>query len=296
MGLDQLKQLGCGFIAFYGAEPLFDFEGLPEAVGAAEELGIHTTVITSGVVNNFFGKLDALYEHGAKSLSMSYDIIPTDSSTVRKMSMALEGLLYFQKKGSIRDVAAICTLTAKNAKHLPETIKYMTDRGIWTFFDIIHPDRGQFGSKCKNYDGIDELLFNSPEKERLLLNTLEQVRSLKESGHLCHTSTQFIDFLLAYPNTISKYGWNCGKEVNFPAWVTVDVDGRVLPCDDFNSLFAGTIYVWEIAEKWDEFSDLWKSIVKNECYGCIWNTHYDAHMIKYGLLPFSDYVHTKETL
>ena len=30
--IDTLKSLGCGFIAFYGAEPLCDFDKLPETV------------------------------------------------------------------------------------------------------------------------------------------------------------------------------------------------------------------------------------------------------------------------
>ena len=43
LGIDNLKQLGCGFIAICGAECLSDFDKLPETVNYIESLGIHST-------------------------------------------------------------------------------------------------------------------------------------------------------------------------------------------------------------------------------------------------------------
>ncbi|MEE8632451.1 MAG: radical SAM protein [Candidatus Bathyarchaeia archaeon] len=293
-GIDQLKKLGCGFIAFYGAEPLADFDNLPEVVGYAEKRGVHTTVITSGVVSRFYEKLEALHAAGAKSLSMSYDIIDQGSHGAEKTQKALKGLHYFQLLGDIRDVAVITTLTKANYPLLPQSIREMSKRGIWSLFDFIHWDRGQPGSKCRNYDGIDDLKFSEDDLFPLVI-VLTEAMKLKEMGFLCHTSQPFINRITANKcEYIRKYNWNCADEPGFPAWVTVDCDGTVYPCDDFQMEYRGRepIMVDQIYDRWEEFGAYWQPIVKARCPGCMWNTHLDAHFIKNGVLPFSDYVHT----
>jgi hypothetical protein len=290
-GLDELKKLGCGFAAFYGAEPLEDFDWLPEVVGYAESIGIHTTVITSGVTDNFQSKIEILHEYGAKSLSMSYDIVPDNVKTKK----AIYGLLRFRDLGDIRDIAAITTLTKKNYALLADSIKRLSKMGIWSFFDFIHPDRGQPGSKCRNFDGIENLLFNQHDVTRLLYE-LNEILHLKKRDFLCHTSKQFIQKVTDNGcSHILNYDWNCAREPGFPAWVTVNCDGIVYPCDDFQPQLVykyNPISIFDIYDRWEEFKKLWKPIVRDQCPGCCWNTHIDAHLIKNGDLPFSDYVHT----
>jgi hypothetical protein len=292
-GIDNLKELGCGFIAFYGAEPLEEFAKLPTVVGYAEKVGIHTTVITSGVTDNFFQKLGSLRRKGAKSLSMSFDMVELDKFSRTKMMRALNGLKYFRSFGSIRDVAAIATLNRKNYEALPDMVRDFTKEGIWTFFDLIHADRGQPGTKCKNYPGIDELLFG-PDDILGLVKVFRELLELKNQGYLCHTSSQFIGRLVQNGGELLfKYNWNCANEDNFPAWVTVDCTGIVQPCDDFFIPGVLDLNVMDLAKNWKKFCKTWKPVVQEKCPGCAWNTHFDAHLIKRGELPFSDYVHTK---
>jgi hypothetical protein len=54
------------------------------------------------------------------------------------------------------------------------------------------------------------------------------------------------------------------------------------------------IQLHELADRWDEFATYWKDVVDRGCPGCLWNTHIDAHFIKQGHVPFSDYVHIEE--
>ena len=124
--------------------------------------------------------------------------------------------------------------------------------------------------------------------------------ALKKEGALCHSSVPFLKILQvqALMNNELDYNWNCADDrERFPSWVTIDCDGMVFPCDDFqprdiipnmkiNYLTKG--YNWNI------FKKFWLRKVKKECPGCLWNTHIDAHFIKAGNIPFSDYVHTKE--
>lgn len=292
LGFDNLKQLGCGFAAFYGAEPLADFDKLPEVVGYAESIGIHTTVITSGAIKNLKKKIDILYNNGAKSLSMSYDIVGLDQSSKIKTNKAIEHLLYFKEKGNIRDVAAISTLTRSNYKQFLTSVKILSKLGIWSFFDLIHDDRKQPGSKCKHCPITNELIFKK-EDNPSFVNFLYSLKKLKDQGFLCHPSHGFMDLLIQDPSKLQTYNWNCAQEKGFPAWVTVDCDGTVYPCDDFQPKISFPIPVYKLYDQWNLFCRTWKPIVKNICPGCLWNTHIDAHFIKQGKQPFSDYVHTK---
>jgi len=289
-GVDNLKKLGASFIAFCGAECLSDFTNLPETVGYAESQGIHTTVITSGTSSHFENKLKTLHAHGAKSLTMSYDMIALDSHSAAKSSRAMRGLDFFKRLGDIRDVAIIATLTRTNFRELPETIKRMSDVGIWTFFDFIHADRNQPGCKVKT---TDLGLMFQPEDFNELDDTLAQVLELKNQGFLCHSSKHYLGMVSANDHDVVKnYNWHCAKEKNFPAWVTADCDGRVYCCDDYQDRHGvKDFYLDCLSAEFEEFSSYWKEKSLIECPGCFWNHHIDAHQVKYGNLPITDYVH-----
>jgi len=290
IGIDNLKTLGCQFIAFCGAECMTDFDKLPKSIQYVESLGIHTTVITSGVAKDFFKKLEILYQHGLRSLTMSYDIIPLDKHSKTKTALAMKGLDFFQKLGPIRDTAIIVTLTKTNYQYLLPTIEKMSKKNIWTFCDFIHTDRGQPGSKCKSVD--PNLLFTDddyPKLKEIMLKVIE----MKKARYLCHSSLQFVDMVTRNDfELIKKYNWNCAEEPDFPAWVTLDCDGYVYCCDDFQPRDGKLFHITELVERWQEFSEYWKQIILDVCRpGCCWSHHIDAHLVKRGALDISDYVH-----
>jgi MoaA/NifB/PqqE/SkfB family radical SAM enzyme len=200
----------------------------------------------------------------------------------------------FRSFGETRDAAVVITLTRNNFQFLPGIIEVMSSKGIWTFFDLIHPDRGQPGSKTKNTD-LD-LLFR-PEDIVTLCDILKDVKKQKEKGLLCHSSKPFLEtvtlagsLFLQAPKE-SMYIWNCALYDQFPSWVTIECDGNVKPCDDFYASDVSIIKVWEIADMWSRFCAIWKPIVKERCPGCLWNTHIDSHLIKRGDLLLTDYIH-----
>ena len=298
-GFDQLKQLGCSFAAFYGAEPLIDFDKLPEVIDFAESLGIHTTVITSGCVSDLTYRLKTLYNHGLRSITASYDPLAADRSSQYKSAKAKEVIDIFRSFGPVRDSAIVVTLSRENYHVLPELIVEMTAKNIWTFFDLIHPDRGQPGSKVKNTD-LD-LLFKKEDFVPLLA-VLQKVGEMKKKGYLCHSSYAFFEtiklvgaYMQTVPdNPIAPYIWNCSDYDCFPSWITVDTQGDCHPCDDFYTTDTSIIKIWEIADLWDKFCKIWKPVVKEKCPGCLWGTHLDSHLIKRGLLPMTDYIHGLE--
>lgn len=286
--IDNLKELDCKLIAFYGAEPLSDFDKLPIVVGYAEGLGIDTTVITSGAVDDFEGKLKILNGVGLRSLTMSYDIVSSDDeSSQLKTDMAVQGLEYFKTLKNIRDVAVVVTLNSKNFKHLPRTIKEMSAKGIWTFFDFIHGDRGQRGSKCNVL--LDELAFND-DNYHDLVDVLEEVKMLKGQGFRCHTSSEFIHMVEVNDfELLRAYKWKCSKSEVFPSWVTIDCDGKVYACDDFQNDWM--TYGDQLCNNWLPFCKFMRKSVEKHCPGCCWNTHIDANLIKEGKLDIGSYIH-----
>jgi hypothetical protein len=289
-GIDNLKALGAGFAAFCGAECLTDFQNLPEVVGYTESQGIHTTIISSGIVADFKRKLEILHKAGAKSLTMSYDMIALDQHSALKSSKAIRGLQFFQRLGRVRDVAIIVTLTRNNFMSLPFTIHQMSEMGIWTFFDLIHHDRGQPGSKVRTVD-LD--LSFRPTDFSALDEVLEEVEEMKNAGFLCHSSKKYLSMLKENDHQlIRNYDWHCAKEPDFPAWVTVDCDGRVYCCDDYQDRKGEkNFYLNELHERFEEFSEYWGVKSLFECTGCVWSHHIDAHGVKSGSLKLSDYVH-----
>lgn len=297
-GLSQLKKLGCSFLAFYGAEPLDDFDKLPEVIFTAELAGMHTTVITSGITSCLDEKLKILYEHGLRSITASYDDVSFDKSSRIKSVQASQVINTFRSFGPVRDSAVVVTLTRDNYERLPDIIKQMSEQKIWTFFDLIHPNRGQAGSKVKDTD-LD-LLFRK-EDFPPLIDVLKEVIVLKDQGFLCHTSKQYVEtmkIIAGYGTALENFTplspyllWNCAVADCFPSWVTVDCDGTVYPCDDFQPKNQTLIKIWEIHDLWDLFSTKWKDVTKNECPGCLWNTHIDSHLVKQGQLPITGYVH-----
>ena len=297
-GLDNLKELGCEFAAFYGAEPLYDFGFLPEVVGYAEKIGIYTTVITGGLASGKVtcNKLRLLKEGGATSLSVSYDLKTEEDSSIIKSNRALPMLKTFRGDCGVqlRDIAAITTLTRKNLPFLFKSIKDMTAEGIWTLFDFIHWDREQLGSKCKG--SAKGLRFVKDDVEQVI-DTLKAIMNLKALGYKVHTSQYFVDLIEKNPELLLNYNWNCAaSKYNdvFPSWVTVDCDGKVRPCDDFDPPNVSSCRIDDLTEaKLKELSLLWKKEILLGCPGCLWNTHIDAHAIKLGEVPFSDYVHTE---
>lgn len=287
-GAESLRKLGCRFVAIYGAEPLLDFDKLPSLVASLTTQNVLSTVITSGVVPDFYRKLDILYDVGLRSLTMSYDIVPLDKWSKTKSDNALRGLKYFQTKGQIRDVAIVVTLTRRNFRSLPSVVSKLTDEGVWLFFDLVHPDRGQPGSKTKGKD--TSLLFRKDDISALI-DVLDKLEDMKKAGSLVHSSIPFIEMLKqSKGDLVLNYNWHCAKRDSFPAWVTIDCDGLVYPCDDFQMKGMG-VSLDSLDSLWNDLPEFWRDRTLNSCPGCSWNTHIDAHFIKEGKLPFGGYVH-----
>jgi len=291
-GVNQLLKFNCRFMPIYGAEPLDDFDYLPDFINYLKKKRVLNTIITSGISKDFKSKLKQLVNAGLESLSTSYDITGNDKYSSLKGDKAYKTLDLFKEYGkeNAKDLAIIMTLTRFNFKLVPEVIRRNTKKNIWTLFDFLHYDRGQPKSKTRNTPETFKLLFTDSdliELKKVLLDIID----LKEKGYLVHQSKSFFKFIIDNINIVKNLSWNCAKENNFPAWVTVNYDAEVFPCDDFQPSLQFKMYIDEIEKKWENFKKIWRPLVQSKCPGCCWNTHIDAHLIKRNKENFEGYVH-----
>lgn len=304
-GFNRLKDLGCSFTAFYGAEPLIEFEGLPEVIKHTTDIGLFHTLITSCVVNNLEEKLTILNKNGLQSITVSFDghiESLTDTSSKAKTVRGIETLRWYKKTfpNSYRDLAIVFTAHKQNLLQIPEYIKALQNEGIWVFFDFIHPALGRPGSKTKNSGDISNLTFNSNDRNIIIEFANKMLELKKSNRYNIHSSELFLNYIKDNPEVIINYTWNCTNDNSFPSWVTINNDGQVYPCDDLQPTVDNKIYFWDLnKQKYDEFGEYWKPIVKSCCggekgtKGCFWNTHFDANAIKLGLISVEGYVHTE---
>ena len=298
-GFRRLKTLGCDFAAVYGAEPLLDMKYLPEAFKLMEDLGMLNTLITSCVAPDVRGKLDLLYQNGLRSLTVSFDGEEGNVSHSKKKSESgLDHLLWFKKNYELRDAAVVFTVTKKNVDQVLDWIPRFAEQDIHVFMDWIHDDKGNPGTKCRNFPGIEKLMFSHDDKQTLVdfgEKLLELERDTK-TGPYVHQSEHYIGMLINTPEVIINRSWNCAFSKVFPSWVTIENTGDVRVCDDFHlgAKVVEQIKFWELTPmEYDKLADRWRKIVQKSCKGCAWATHIDANLIKSGLVTFGDYVNNK---
>jgi MoaA/NifB/PqqE/SkfB family radical SAM enzyme len=237
--IDNLSQLGCGFMAIYGAEPAQVPERIAMFLRHADLRKIPNSVITSGVGLSE-KMLDMWWDNKLRSLTMSVDALvdgiatqASNKSSRIKTDKAYTFLTYFidkyGKDPEFRDVEACMTLTRKNYHALPTLIQALSARGIWLHWDLVHADRGQPYSKVETVDDLHELIFRDEDKNELR-KVLEEVKSLKDKGCLIHPSKASIDVMSSDAGL--SYQWQCcsSKKEEFIGMVTLDVNTVVRPC------------------------------------------------------------------
>ena len=162
---------------------------------------------------------------------------------------------------------------------------------------MIHGNIGNPGTKCKNYPGIEELLFTH-EHRGVLIDFFLKVKELKKyPEYKIHQSNSFLNQLIQNPEIYLNRAWNCSKDYSFPAWLTIDTDGTVRACDDFHiEDSVNDIRFWELDTRYDEAISNLKEKVGKFCKGCFWNTHFDAHRILEGNETFENYINQQKVI
>jgi len=290
-GVARLAALDCCFAAIYGASPLFDFDGLPEFVRALYDHAIPMTIIVDGMsCTHPIERIDELYGAGLRSLTVSWDgYNPVDKSSQAKSLSGLELARWAKAQyPDFRDVQLTSTVSRQNITQLIEAVPAMVHEGFWYSFDLVHPSRGQEGSKCRG-DQTGLVFTDCDEDKANIRAFVKMLLQLKRETRRVHQSVAFLLYLISRDSL--RLDWVCTDESNFPTWLTIDADGTVRPCDDF-CLTTEELKVWDLTadslETWSKRNRL--HIIKH-CPGCLWSTHWDACAILDNRVPLEGYVH-----
>ena len=276
-GMKRIKALGSRFVAIYGAEPLTRMEGLPEVIESVYETGMKATVITALPLTHMLKTL--LDTTPLDSVSVSYDAIYTDLFRKTKSESGIRMLLNNPK---IKDRAVIATVTRLNVEEIPIMARRASDAGLWFLFDLYHPGSGEL-SKCGNELNVSSLEPNEQQVRAMATELL----TLKRTGSLIHASEEYLSHISTLYRGKTRDTWHC---VGLPTgWITVDADGSILACDDWQMRFPGGA-IWDHGWTGDELAE-WMQEARSSCAGCAWNTHFDACGIEAGKISPETYVH-----
>lgn len=275
VGIEQMAAWGSKFVAIYGAEPLMRITHLPEVVDHIKRVGMETTLITafprSDMMKHLMGNCSL------DSVTCSYDGIREDSDGYRNIKSA-NAKQYFRENLGIRDRSVVVTVTDKNVDWVPDMAQHCDSEGIWFLFDILHGSSGKL-SKCS-----DAGPYKAPEAAKVV-GMCVRLLELKRQGLKIHASESWLEYLRDKYNEDVRRTWHCqGEPVS---WITVDADGSILPCDDWQKKYPG-------GKIWDNVNTLdleqWLAGSVRDCPGCAWNTHFDAVRIRNGG-AVSQYIH-----
>lgn len=274
-GVQQMARWGARFVAIYGAEPLMRMVGLPEVVEAIYAAGMKATVISAIPHSPRFAALLDQAPH-LDSLTVSWDEF-ADADRARKTRAGQHALAVYRR---LRDRAAVAMVTEANADAVPAMAHQASAAGVHFLFDLYHPSTGRW-SKCSDAPGL------RPPTVAQVQALCTALLALKQAGGLVHASAEYLTALRDGYTGNPRTFWHCRGSV--VGWLTVDADGSILPCDDWQQPFPG-------GKVWDEINvaqlEAWRHATVLPCVGCAWNTHFDAVRIeKAGGDDLGSYVH-----
>jgi len=286
-GFENIKALGCEFVAIYGAEPLVRFNSLVDIIRLIHTVGMECTVITALYAKDKVQEL--IDKSGLNSITISYDGIAEDDRTTKGMNG-----LKLLKDIEVDDKAVCCTISKLNQTRLIQTMDEVLDTGYWFLFDIAHKaNQPAQVSKCS--DTLE------PVEANWLKQFLTAAIERKEDGAKIHPSIHWMTYLKEHyadgPGDVARNVWHCYDENTATlGWITVEFNGLVYPCDDYqipivNPATSHALRIWTLNEIDVETLVKERNRIVRPCRGCAWNTHADAMSITSGEIDRGTYVH-----
>ncbi len=264
--------LGADFIAIYGGEPMI--LGKEKLGIIVKNLSKHRPEKSYTIISNSIGLTDEyqnyLIEQGLDSWTASVDTLnPNDGNdkySKAKSKTGLDALLRFQKK-NLRDVCGIITVTKKNIKEVPDTVKFLTDLNIWCGLDLIHYDKTGYDNFSTKRESMLDLVFEHNDLP-LISETADKLIQLKKEGALIFPTFETLENWKDSRYSIDL-NWKCGE----PKAICVDANGEVYSCDQFQGSRLKHYTIFDLPKKWEQFKKDYIEDVRNECLGCFWSTH-----------------------
>lgn len=266
-GIQALLQLGCQFIAIYGGEPFLSPLLLP-MLKHCKKVGMKNTVITNGSCWN--ADWTARYiGMGLESVTVSMDALdplPGDTKDDEKRRQdamrVMKDLSQYVEPGLYLDREVSVTITPRNLDVVVALTRFWTEQGVWVSYDFVHVGSHPGTKRARRYS---PWWTGSDDERRKVEAVAKEIKAIGAATGRVHTAEFVID---KWPQQYNRMDWHCSR----PAWVSVDCDGSMLPCDDLEDPDVAKIKVWDLKKRWTEFEELWTAAVP-KCPGCFWSTH-----------------------
>lgn len=204
-----------------------------------------------------------------RNLSISVDAFVDDEYRFRKM---LTGIFWAGAKRFLNpdsDVHATITIDPWNIEKLSETIKILSQLGIWTELTFTHWKKGTFDLVPERSIALSLGEYLNGSIQRASIKMLD----MKEQGYLIHSSADFIASWGRYAHDLS---WQC----NGPWNCVVDADLTMRVC---LHLPGNRVRKWKLSDladpiSWTVFLDDWRLDQEELCPKCFWDCQYEVQM------------------
>ena len=263
-----LKKIGIKDLVILGGEPT-KYEKLPELVNFYEnELNIRCS-ITTNAYNNYPELLEVL-NSGLSQLGVSVDNLDFKKSiSPLKCKEGLALIKKIKNESMQTKIVDYLVLNKKNSENVEEIIRYMSERGIYTYIlPFHHSNENEFEHRKNDMP----FAFITDEEISKYNDAIEKIKKMKDEGYLISNTIEFFNISKKH---IRKLDWKC----NGLSELRIDSDGMLACCCDklgkVNKKFS--IFDIENVNKLKEFIKLREEEV-NECCGCLWPSSVEAEI------------------
>lgn len=267
-----IEGLGVDFNLIHGNEPwLLGEQLLPILNSTKVPHGVYSTGypsifkkyrerLFSEGLNNFSCALDYPYDY-VMGLSKEWDDI------VKKTVDAWNALIWIREKFPKVECHASITVTKKNIKYVPQTLKEVTDLGCFADVTFVNWDIDGGLDFCASKESMKDLVFDGNNDA-----DIDQVLDLLTAITLVdNPKLQNYDLLNNLEiSELAFMKWHCkGEPCGGP---TIDCDGTLRCCAYRKGTRTPHIKIFDLLSK--DWIEQWQNAVKadaEDCPGCSWS-------------------------
>jgi len=261
------------FIIFYGGEP-FLYPGLTELIKYCHSENINYTIISNntpaiqlkvidlfndvGPIHGFTASIDPnLARYWGQGLENRTDI---DHSIIKTFE-GFRNLKELKDYGIAEDVVAEITVMPDNVKWLYDTVKILSEAGIYSSITTIDMKKSPY----YDFSTVDDESLKIPKDDRV---AAEFFKILADKSLLVHIPELLLDLYNVLP-------WEMMCEIYKDLHnVTIDADGNFRLCLRIRGIHTPTVKLDNIFNSDGTIAPFFKSSLKKDytdhCKGCNW--------------------------
>jgi len=261
-----MKDRKVGIVVLYGGEPTILGNELVEIIKYCNQINLDYAIMSNCKrLLEDYEYLRKIIEARPRNWTASIDTLNEGAEgDIRRKSLAGLDILFSMAEGGVHDLVACITVTRKNIEEIPQLVKTLSKRGIWSIISMINVGKKGFQYSSPEHK-MKDLLFKSNTEDIQFLNGISaELIDMKQSGkYLMHD--EIVNFE-AWPKYAITQDWHCSKFVKF----TVDADGSLLCCVDWHGKKNYNILEMNRDSRFENFLKEFY-FDTSECPGCNWS-------------------------